>query len=74
MADDKGFDPLVLADSKEKLFIYREAELKPGRLPMLAAFGWPLSKTLDKPLAGKLGMKSLAPRRYPCHRERCCGE
>ena len=39
MVGDKGFDPLGLADSKEKLAIYREAELKHGRLAMLAALG-----------------------------------
>ena len=59
MVGDKGFDPLGFADSKEKLFIYREAELKHGRLAMLAALGWPVSEALDKPLAGMLGMKSL---------------
>jgi hypothetical protein len=59
MVGDKGFDPLGFADSKEKLFIYREAELKHGRLAMLAALGWPVSEALDKPLASMLGMKSL---------------
>jgi hypothetical protein len=59
MVGDKGFDPLGFADSKEKLLIYREAELKHGRLAMLAALGWPVSEALDKPLANMLGMKSL---------------
>ena len=59
MVGDKGFDPLGFADSKEKLRIYREAELKHGRLAMLAALGWPVSEALDKPLAAMLGMKSL---------------
>jgi hypothetical protein len=44
MVGDKGFDPLGLADSNEKLAIYREAELKHGRLAMLAAAGWPISE------------------------------
>ena len=43
----------------EKLRIYREAELKHGRLAMLAALGWPASEALDKPLASAMGMKSL---------------
>jgi len=59
MVGDKGFDPLGFADSVEKLRIYREAELKHGRLAMLAALGWPVSEALDKPLAAALGMKSL---------------
>lgn len=59
MVGDKGFDPLGFADSKEKLRIYKEAELKHGRLAMLAALGWPVSEALDKPLAAMLGMKSL---------------
>merc|ERR1711966_111062 len=59
MVGDKGFDPLGFADSVEKLRIYREAELKHGRLAMLAALGWPVSEALDKPLASMMGMKSL---------------
>jgi hypothetical protein len=59
MVGDKGFDPLGLADSVEKLRVYREAELKHGRLAMLAALGWPVSEALDAPLAKALGMKSL---------------
>jgi hypothetical protein len=59
MVGDKGFDPLGFADSVEKLRIYREAELKHGRLAMLAALGWPVSEALDKPLAAAMGMKSL---------------
>ena len=59
MVGDKGFDPLGFADSVEKLRIYREAELKHGRLAMLAALGWPASEALDKPLASAMGMKSL---------------
>ena len=59
MVGDKGFDPLKLANTIEKLRIYREAELKHGRLAMLAAAGWPVSEALDKPLAAALNMKSL---------------
>jgi len=56
---DKGFDPLGFANSKAKLRIYREAELKHGRLAMLAALGWPVSEALDKPIAGLLGLSPL---------------
>ena len=34
LAGDKGFDPAGFATSTEKLRIYREAELKHGRLAM----------------------------------------
>jgi hypothetical protein len=56
---DKGFDPLGFADSGAKLRIYREAELKHGRLAMLAALGWPVSEALDKPIAQLLGQAPL---------------
>jgi len=61
MVGDKGFDPLGFADSVEKLRIYREAELKHGRLAMLAAAGWPASEAMSvgKPLAAQMGVKSL---------------
>ena len=56
---DKGFDPAGFADSKGKLRIYREAELKHGRLAMLAALGWPVSEALDKPIAKLIGLTPL---------------
>ena len=59
MVGDKGFDPLGFADSKPKLRIYREAEIKHGRLAMLAALGWPVSEALDKPIAKFLGLSPL---------------
>ena len=59
MVGDKGFDPLGLADSVPKLRIYREAEIKHGRLAMLAALGWPVSEVLDKPIAKFLGLSPL---------------
>jgi len=59
MVGDKGFDPLGLATSAEKLKTFREAEIKHGRLAMLAALGWPLSEEVNGPLAKALGMQSL---------------
>jgi hypothetical protein len=59
MVGDKGFDPLGFANSVEKLNIYREAELKHGRLAMLAALGWPVSEALDKPIADYFGLKTI---------------
>jgi hypothetical protein len=37
----------------------REAEIKHGRLAMLAAVGWPLAELFDKPIAQQLGLPSL---------------
>ena len=44
LAGDANFDPLMIADTPEKLAWYREAEVKHARLAMLAAFGWPVSE------------------------------
>ena len=54
LAGDVGFDPLGFVKSEEDLKNYREAEIKHGRLAMLAAAGWPLSEVLDKKIAGAL--------------------
>ena len=59
MAGDKGFDPLGFASSVPKLRIYREAELKHGRLAMLAALGWPLAEQFQPVLAKSQGLPSL---------------
>ena len=40
LAGDMGFDPLQLADNSEKLAFYREAEIKHGRVAMLASVGF----------------------------------
>ena len=41
----------------DRLYAYREAELKHGRLAMLAAVGWPLSELYDGRLSMRLGMR-----------------
>jgi len=56
MAADVGFDPLGFADSVENLSKYREAELRHGRLAMLAAAGWPLSELFDVKIAKMMDM------------------
>jgi len=56
MAGDAGFDPLKLSKTTEDLVRNREAELKHGRLAMLAAVGWPLSELLDNKIAGLFNM------------------
>lgn len=59
LAGDVGFDPLGFVKSSEDLMNYREAEVKHGRLAMLAAAGWPLSEVLDKKIASAIGMAPL---------------
>ena len=44
LAGDANFDPLMIADTSEKLAWYREAGIKHARPAMLAAFGWPVSE------------------------------
>eukprot|EP00523_Entomoneis_sp_CCMP467_P001256 CAMPEP_0168754504 /NCGR_PEP_ID=MMETSP0724-20121128/19540_1 /TAXON_ID=265536 /ORGANISM="Amphiprora sp., Strain CCMP467" /LENGTH=267 /DNA_ID=CAMNT_0008802995 /DNA_START=18 /DNA_END=821 /DNA_ORIENTATION=+ len=55
LAGDVGFDPVGFAKTQDDLLKYREAEIKHGRLAMLAAAGWPMSELLDKKLANALG-------------------
>ena len=59
LAGDVGFDPLGFAKSEEDLMKYREAEIKHGRLAMLAAAGWPISELFDKKIAATLNMAPL---------------
>merc|ERR1740138_1965535 len=62
---NKGFDPLGLAtgndqaDSMYRLKNYREAEVKHGRLAMLAAVGWPMAELLHPKLSSSLDMPNL---------------
>jgi len=59
MVGDVGFDPLGFAKSKEDLFNYREAEIKHGRLAMLAAAGWPISELFDRKIANFIGAPAV---------------
>jgi len=55
---DVGFDPFGLGgDDKESLVFKREAEIKHGRLAMLAVVGWPLAELWDKKIAAALGLQ-----------------
>ena len=59
MAGDKGFDPLGFASSVPKLRVYREAELKHGRLAMLAALGWPVAEQLNGAISKAVNLPSM---------------
>ena len=58
MAGDVGFDPFNLGGAdKQSLINMREAEIKHGRLAMLAAVGWPLAELWDRSIASALGLQ-----------------
>jgi len=59
LVGNKGLDPLGFATSLKTLKIYREAELKHGRLAMLAALGWPVSELLQPYFASLIGAPDL---------------
>ena len=57
LAGDFGFDPLGFSGSdKDTLIFMREAEIKHGRLAMLAVVGWPIAELADKTIATVLGL------------------
>mmetsp|Transcript_20615 Transcript_20615/g.27063 ORF Transcript_20615/g.27063 Transcript_20615/m.27063 type:complete len:230 (-) Transcript_20615:141-830(-) len=59
LAGDVGFDPFGFAgDDMETLINMREAEIKHGRLAMLAVVGWPIAELFDKQIAQSLGLPS----------------
>jgi len=55
-----GFDPLGLA-TDEMVVPLRHAEVKHGRLAMLAAVAFPLQETLHGPLSQLVGGRNLLP-------------
>lgn len=59
LAGDVGFDPFGFAKDQAELMNYREAEVKHGRLAMLAAAGWPLSEVLDRKIASLFGLSAM---------------
>ena len=59
LAGDMNFDPLMLADTPDKLAWFREAEVKHARLAMLAAIGWPISELTN--FGGLLTPEGRAP-------------
>ena len=52
---DRGFDPLNFSSNTASLNWYREAELKHGRLAMLATVGWVVSELTHQSLASTVG-------------------
>jgi len=56
---DRGFDPLNFSSNTASLNWYREAELKHGRLAMLATVGWVVSELTHKSLASTLGYDTI---------------
>jgi len=48
---DGGFDPLGLCTDVTVFVRYREAELKHGRLAMVAALGWPLAELFEQQIS-----------------------
>jgi len=54
-----GFDPLGLAADTAATTSLRNAELKHGRLAMLAAVAWPLQEMLHPKLASALGARAV---------------
>jgi len=59
MVGDFGFDPLSLATDEGRVGFFRDAEIKHGRLAMLAAANWPLAELLNKPIADAFGLNTL---------------
>lgn len=59
LAGDVGFDPLDFATNPDLLMEYREAEIKHGRLAMLASAGWVFAELFDEPIASYIGMDPL---------------
>merc|ERR1719152_475181 len=58
LAGDVGFDPVGFANSRAELYNLREAEVKHGRLAMLAAAGWPMAELWHPGLSSLTGLKS----------------
>jgi len=56
---DLGFDPLNFSSNTASLNWYREAELKHGRLAMLATVGWVVSELTHNSLALTFGKDNI---------------
>jgi hypothetical protein len=56
---DRGFDPFNFSSDQDALQWQRTAEIKHGRLAMLAAAGWPIAELFDRKIAYALELKPL---------------
>jgi hypothetical protein len=59
LVGDLGFDPVGFAKNKDELFLLREAEIKHGRIAMLAALGWPSSELYHYTFSSVFGLPDL---------------
>ena len=51
--------PSGIAQSRENVFVLREAEIKHARLAMLAAVGWPFSELYHYQISSTFGLNNL---------------
>jgi len=55
---DRGFDPLNFSSEASALDWYRNAEIKHGRLAMLATVGWPIAELTHNTVAAQFDLES----------------
>lgn len=56
---ESGIDIFGVVKDSSKFLAWREAEIKHGRLAMLAAFGWPISELYHYKISKVIGMDDL---------------
>ena len=61
-----GFDPLNLASDESSLVALRHAELKHGRLAMLAAVAWPVQELVHPVIVKELGCRDVLAGTHGC--------
>ena len=59
LAGDRGFDPFNFASDENSLQWQRRAEIKHGRLAMLAAVGWPIAELAHKSIASVFDLPTM---------------
>ena len=59
LAGDRGFDPFNFASDESSLQWQRRAEVKHGRLAMLAAVGWPIAELAHKSIASVFDLPTM---------------